>query len=639
MKRTKLLKCEPCQAPENMSEDRVTAVSQIVETDGETAVEIDLFYEGKLRGRYFADKENHNAWVDGKWYTCRLKNAGRLCKDMTPLKNDYYYFGNDIKWASKEDKDRAQDFLDTYSIDAYEEDLRVGKQQKAVRRKIERIDLMMAEVPCVPDEAEEWVKQKVFPGDILFFKKEDKRTTYSCTACGCSGWKKIGWKHGEKTVCPKCGHTVTANNRQKERNRKAPVVILQQYGQNWAERQFIAVCRWSAGKKEVALYEQLRAIIQNGKRWGQVYYGTLQEADEFEQEFYDKNPLNKRFLSSYLYPGNLQEVLKCGNLEKSGMEIMANRGEKFNVNKFVINFHNMPYLEYLAKAGLTRLVAEIVDACYWMGNLNMINTNATTMQEALRLDGNRVSRMKQINGGLNSLEWLKYEQKHGIKISQESLQYLKNRKVDPDDCKEILNELKSVNRMVNYMKKQKIAPRKLTTTWRDYLRMAKDEGYDTTDDIVRFPRNLKARHDQLVELGNQRKDEKRLKGYTELDRQIRERLPQATRYFWEDDQYTIIPAGGCEELMAEGRTLHHCVGRDDYYMKKMAAGTSWILFLRKKADLEKPYYTIEIDMNDDRIKQYYSEFDRKPDKTEIDRVLEKFKQSLKRTRIRVAATA
>ena len=169
--------------------------------------------------------------------------------------------------------------------------------------------------------------------------------------------------------------------------------------------------------------------------------------------------------------------------------------------------------------------------------------------------------------------------------------------------------------------------------------MARDEGYDTTDDIVRFPRDLKARHDQLVELGNQRKDEKRLKGYAELDRQIRERLPQAARYFWEDDQYTIIPAGGCEELMTEGRTLHHCVGRDDYYMKKMAAGTSWILFLRKKEDLEKPYYTIEISMNDDKIKQYYSEFDRKPDKPEIERVLEKFKQNLKRTRIRVAATA
>lgn len=92
----------------------------------------------------------------------------------------------------------------------------------------------------------------------------------------------------------------------------------------------------------------------------------------------------------------------------------------------------------------------------------------------------------------------------------------------------------------------------------------------------------------------------------------------------------IIPAGTCKELMIEGRTLHHCVGRDDHYMKKMAAGESWILFLRKKEDLEKAYYTVEISMKDDRILQYYSEFDRQPNKTTISKVLEKFKQSVKR---------
>ena len=65
-------------------------------------------------------------------------------------------------------------------------------------------------------------------------------------------------------------------------------------------------------------------------------------------------------------------------------------------------------------------------------------------------------------------------------------------------------------------------------------------------------------------------------------------------------------------------------------MKKMAAGESWILFLRKKENLEKAYYTVEISMKDDRILQYYSEFDRQPDKTAISKVLEKFKQSVKR---------
>ena len=159
---------------------------------------------------------------------------------------------------------------------------------------------------------------------------------------------------------------------------------------------------------------------------------------------------------------------------------------------------------------------------------------------------------------------------------------------------------------------------------------------DTTDDIVRLPKDLKARHDQLVERINARRDEERRmkekEKYAYLDARIRERLPDAKRYFWEDDTYMIVPAGRCEELVEEGRALHHCVGANDFYMTAMAEGRSWILFLRKKSELDKPYYTIEIDMYTDEIKQYYSEYDRQPDKEAIRKVLDKFRKSLRRTR-------
>lgn len=644
MKRTKLLKCTPCKAPQNMAKDEVTAVSQILEVDGEKAVEISLFYEEKLKGRYFADAENHNAWVNGKWYTCRLKNVIRLCEGLEPLKNDYYYFLPSVKWTSGEDEERVEEFLGAWSIGSYENDLNEKKYKKAIERKAERIAQQMADMPCVPDEAEAWVEQTIFPENILFFKKTGKRTTYSCTACGCSSWKKQGWKHGQKTICPKCGRPVTANSRQKKRVKTEPVVLLQPYGKNWVERQFKAVCKWESGTKEIQLFEQLRAIIPNGKCWGKVWYGLSTEADELTQSFWDTNPGNKRFVPSYLYPGNLQEVLPCGRLEQSGMELLARSGKKVNVNKFITTFHQRPYLEYLIKAGLNRMAAEVVNVYgWWREPDKVICTTANNLRDALQLDGNRVSRMKQLDGGLCTLEWLQYEEEKEIKISQESLEYLTKMDIGPNECEEILVELRSVNRMVNYMRKQKIAPKQLTTTWQDYLRMAKEAGYDTTDDIVRLPKDLKARHDYLVELGNKEEDSERLKKYADLDQQIQKRLPDVKKYFWEDKKYMIIPAGTCKELMTEGRKLHHCVGRDDHYMKKMAEGKSWILFLRKKEDLKQPYYTIEIDMADNEILQYYSEFDRKPDIKAVNRILNKFKRSVQqdqqKVRIRVQPAA
>ena len=85
--------------------------------------------------------------------------------------------------------------------------------------------------------------------------------------------------------------------------------------------------------------------------------------------------------------------------------------------------------------------------------------------------------------------------------------------------------------------------------------------------------------------------------------------------------------------MREGRILHHCVGASSRYMEKMAAGETWILFLRRKDSLEDPYYTIEIDMKTDAIIQWYSEYDRKPDREKTQKVLGRFKKSLDKEKV------
>lgn len=61
------------------------------------------------------------------------------------------------------------------------------------------------------------------------------------------------------------------------------------------------------------------------------------------------------------------------------------------------------------------------------------------------------------------------------------------------------------------------------------------------------------------------------------------------------------------------------------------------MFLRKQEALETPYYTLEIDLEDDRIVQWYSAFDRKPDEKEIKKELAKYAAHLARTRTQAAA--
>ncbi len=636
MKRSSLITSSPCSTPGRESSE-VLAVSQILQDGDKEVLNIDLFYFGELKARYFAslDECRHYAWCGGKWNTNTIDNVARKCIGDDVLRGaEKYYCSANWEFASKEDKEIAYDFLDTYSVEAWEGRISTDNYLKALNRKAVKIRNMMSEVPTVPDGVEHWLKSCIFPEQFVFAKRDNKRTNYNCTACGANTWTKKILKHGQLIKCPKCGQSVKVLTRQQDKRDETGVVIIQSLGKEWIERQFTAVCLWHNGKKEISMYEQIRVIIPQGNTWGKVWYGQLRQADEFEQEYWDSNQSNKRFVESYLYPGNLGEVLPCGKLEHSGIDILANKQKKFNVNKFIATFHERPWVEYLIKGGFYNLSTEIIRLWCWWGNPSAINTKANGIKELLKLDGDRVSRLRVMDGGIHTLEWLQYEMSKGVKVSQEVLSYLDEKKVYVDDCKEILRELKSVNRMVNYMRRQKIHPSKLVGTWRDYLRMAADEGMDTTDDIVRFPKNLKARHDELVERINARRDAERMareaKKYRMIDNKIIQHLPEVQKYFWQDDIYMIVPAGRCQELIDEGRALHHCVGASDVYMNKMAAGTSWILFLRKRAEPEKPYYTIEINVKDDRIIQWYSEFDRKPDEKTIKNVLTRFKKQIKK---------
>lgn len=642
MKRTALLMHIPEQeAPEKTSEF-VTAVSQVASYDGQLYLNIDLFYKGVLKARYFADRMTHACHVDGSWRTCKMYNIARICMGKTVLKgNETYFHHDEWKWNSTKDNNIAYEYLGK-NLETYEDDIGRTKYLNAIERKGKRIDEMMNRVPALPKDLETWLEQKVFTENYLFMQRKKNRTDYVCTSCGHKSWKKIGWKRNENTTCPHCGAPVIASLRNGMIQKREPVVVLQTMGENeWVERQLRAVCTWDFGKKEIEILEDIRAIIPKNHTWGNVWYGTYREQDEFCQEFWDTNRENKRFYESYLYPENLQEVLPYGNLQHSGLDILANKCKKINVNYFITTYHGRSWMEYWIKAGLYRLAMEVTGVYGMWGNPSYIKEDEKKLSLCLRINGDRVYRLRKLDGGINALKWLQYEQETGKKITQESLEFLNGRAPEPSDCREILKCLGSVNRMVNYMKKQKIAPSTLLETWNDYLRMAAGEGMDVNDDIVRLPKDLKASHDELVERINGRKEEKRLKEeaekYRKLNQKIMEHLPEVKRYFWENKDYIIIPAGKCEELVTEGRKLHHCVGASTNYMEKMAEGKSWILFLRKKEDIKKPYYTVEISMEDDRIIQWYSEYDRKPDSKKIKKVLDAFKRNVKKSeRIKVA---
>lgn len=557
-----------------------------------------------------------------KWSSSKIKNLRYRNYDYKKRYRDYC-------WISGEEREDVRNYLGSDSAEIYNA---VDKWQTTARHRKEicEIDRVMDQVTESPADFGRWVEEEAFWKKEYLFYNGAKREAY-CTACKKTIKIKIRSKHNQYIKCPECGRTVMAKSWKKQKvirdDQKA--VLIQKIPEGYIVRGFCCTKRHELKdrwKERISFGETERTF--RGRRMNVVReyeYGSFKQTGVFRWCKSNYVNLNGR---AVVYQRNLEEVFRGTELQDIPYRYLFDRvkGHTVNIERL---FRPDRILEYMIKSGLTRLSVDYLNSAW------NIRKKQGTAQEILKIDGNRLNRLKQLNGGERILEWLQYEQKTGVKIRQDILIRLDREKIRVGDLKEIMKYGISPERALNYIGKQNGSAAAVLTEWKDYLDMAKKESLDMEDDIVRLPKDLKRRHNELVDLANERKDRERLEKYKGIDREIWKRLPEAARYYWQDKEYMIVPAAKCEELIKEGRALHHCVGASSNYMNKMAKGISWILFLRKKEDPDLPYYTLEIDMKTDEILQWYSEYDRKPDREKIQKVLNKYKKSLKRQQVKV----
>lgn len=592
--------------------------------------------ETEIKIRWVCDKQNFLTYLfrKHKWSSGGMQYG---------LHGDSQYWGlPDIRLDKKSER-AVMEFLEKCGhkdcnsgnavrrLEALENHIRYGRRDRAEERRRSRIDSRVEKRTPLPGDWEKWLRATVFKEERYLFYNAKKRKSGICAYCGKEVSLDGMQKYNGYGKCPSCGSRIqyktTGKTVQKTDIKKA--VYMQKIAGGFVIRYFNIIKTSSESGEKYQSNEVVMDTYIGEKRWRDYcykswIYGEMYWDDRRWLEMGSWKP------AGYLYTRNIKRVLKDTVFCYAPLaEWMRHEKTELPVGDFICSYPNSPFLEFFIKIGLYRLTRDYLEyQVIWTGH---------TYEEILQVNKEQLNRLIHMDGGRAALEWLRYERKAGSRIKDEIIMWLQDNKIYPCGCGEILEAAGSVERMVNYMRKQSVPPAEFAATWRDYLRMAEDEGMDIGDDIVRFPKDLRLRHDQLVMSGELRKDEQRLKEYRDFDRKIEERLPEVKRYYWEDRRYVIVPAAKCEELIKEGRTLHHCVGMNSQYMQKMADGISWILFLRKKEEMDVPYYTIEIDMENDDILQYYSKFDRKPDRKEIIKVLETFQKSIqKRKRVRMS---
>lgn len=124
--------------------------------------------------------------------------------------------------------------------------------------------------------------------------------------------------------------------------------------------------------------------------------------------------------------------------------------------------------------------------------------------------------------------------------------------------------------------------------WNDYISMFHEYFDRGPKGEELYPDSLKKAHDVLAMQNN-----KWLLQQNSVGRSFREINEKWQKLEYESGDFLIVLPKNSREVVLEGQALHHCVGT---YVKDIVNGNCLILFIRRKGKEEKPFFTMEYDL-------------------------------------------
>ena len=608
-----------------------------------------------------AEAEKWISMTDGKWSEALLENI----KAVYTHQPKTFWGARDV--STQADTDLCNRALGTDENDVYEavRKWQNGVRAKANKKKAERRkadwDRMMDLLPEEPKGFMEWAAcEGTIDDNFLIFKRNGTKTEVYCTNCGKTfettekmrhnKGKKTHWNYRSECTgyCRNCHHIFDTKSwrKQKELQTESCVVLPQVAGEYismqsfWVRKIFKkkqllpdALEKW---EQEVRIYENLRVFVDPK---------TFESKDSFKWDVvpslgnkgcwrrvrfsdYGRRQYAYQIDSGKMYMDNADEICEASGMRRMLYE-RCQGSERENPQRLLITMAKKKYLEYLFRAGLNRLAEEVLRNPYWVE----LNEEARSLKDLLAVDGQTLRIMKDIDGHYEMISLLKEIKHLGQKVDIETLKLMNTQKIWLLDLP--LDETGlTVQRLMNYLRKQAQKEGRKTKIvlqeYKDYLNIAEKLGYDTRDEIVCRTPDLKKMHDRYTEYYNKNKEGIRESNANKNYRQIAEESGKNAEHFrYEKEGLKILVPEKASDIIREGREQHHCVGANDTYMKRMDKGESYILFLRKKEDLKKPYYTLEVTW-DGKVRQSYGAYDRKPDEEKVNEWLRCFARAIKR---------
>lgn len=463
----------------------------------------------------------------------------------------------------------------------------------------------------------EYAIEEAFKFSRYIFTRKDKQQQYGfCTHCG-KEFKTYSLKHAEETTCPNCKSKVMVKSGGMGRKYMIDTVYFVYYEKSIKDPS-VLIARGIQAQRDYR-YDYTRVKTDYFLMAMYVFDATKGESTMLKHSYYGdrfdrmssicslSGPFEQRGARTSYSRKSIEAAIKDTPFKYSTWE----EYHCGDMTKFFELYTKYPTIEYLTKEGCKGLVQNKLD-----GGLTYraINWKGKTIFKILKINKQDLKqiRAQKINITFSFLKVFQDARKRNWDLTlEETIGVAKDYLCCYDSLQYAL-KYSSMKKLLNYFSKQYnnyniyekgkhyYGHSGVLTTFRDYISDCIKLEMDITKDQVVYPKDLFTAHQNTIKQIKMQKDEK-------LDALIKNRVKLLAKYIFECNGLSIRPAQSSDELIKEGAALTHCVGG---YADRYAKGETNIFFIRKVSELDKSYYTIEVQK--DKIIQVHGKNNRSP---------------------------
>ena len=485
-------------------------------------------------------------------------------------------------------------------LTAHQKLIQEDRQKARQRKERRRINARMQAVPPVPQGLKRWLYRKIMPAYFFYDAVKGRKTVPGvCSACG----REIslsGVRYNGKALCPSCGRELTMKSRGRMRklvDRETCQVIQRTAPDVVVVPVFKATLHHT--NQNLDLWEAARQFIREKP-------GGSPEADQYYSSFgvwkAGARPVFSRWqynfaadVCGHVYPGNLPAALHDTPWQYCPVtQFYDYFQEPVELKALLKSYITRPKIEHLVKVGFCDLVSDIL---YRYPTLRL-DWEQNRTHRLLCVGAEDVPFLRDMHIGASGLADFQTYYSMGLKDRQAL--FLWQTRHDIHYIERNILPFLAVTTPHRFMRYVDGQTRRLTARtgldrryqntvdvvreYADYLDLCRKLEFPLSDSVL-FPRDLQKAHDRAAAQWKQELDAKMRRDFHAAMESIRLHAD------FELDGMVVLCPKSPEDIIQEGQALHHCVGT---YVDRVAKQECVILFLRRAAEADKPFYTLEI---------------------------------------------